>query len=137
MVGHSSAATLALQLAEAAPDRFKACVAFAPIADVGEHLKDALPMLDGAVPGFADTIRKASPSSQVDTLRCPVFLFHTADDANVSTASVVAFKDALLAKHKAVEYVSVPSGGHHDSMLKQGVPKAIAWVKALDQKQPK
>ena len=137
VVGHSSAGTLALQLAEAAPDRFKACVAFAPITDVGEHLKEALPMLDGAVPGFADAIRKASPSSLVDAFQCPVFLFHAADDANVSTASVVAFKDALVARHKTVEYVSVPSGGHYDSMIQQGVPKAIAWVKALDQKQPK
>lgn len=134
VAGHSSAATLALQLA-AASDRFKACVAFAPIADVGEHLKEALPMLDEAVPGFAAAIRNASPSSQADNFRCPVFLFHAADDTNVSTASVVAFKDALTAKHKVVDYVSVASGGHYDSMIQQGVPKAIAWVKTLDQKQ--
>ena len=137
VVGHSSAGTLALQLAEAAPDRFRACVAFAPIADVGEHLAETLPTLDGAVPGFANAIRRASPSSQVDAFRCPVFLFHATDDDHVSTASAVAFRDALLAHHKAVEYVSVPSGGHYDSMLQQGVPKAIAWVKALDQKPPK
>ena len=31
VAGHSSAGTLALQLAAAAPDRLKACVAFAPI----------------------------------------------------------------------------------------------------------
>ena len=103
---------------------------------MGEHLKETLPRLDAAVPGFAEAIRQASPSSQIDAFQCPVFLFHAADDANVTTASVVAFKDALTAKHKTVEYVSVPAGGHYDSMLKQGVPKAIAWVKALDQKPP-
>lgn len=136
VAGHSSAGTLALQVA-AASDRFKGCVAFAPITDVGEHLKEALPELDGAIPGFAEAIRQASPSSQVAAFRCPVFLFHADDDTNVPTASLVAFKDTLLAQHKAVDYVAVASGGHYNSMIQQGVPKAIVWVKAMDKKQAK
>ena len=136
VAGHSSAGTLSLQLA-AASDRFKGCVAFAPITDVGEHLKAALPELDGALPGFADAIRQASPSSQLDAFRCPIFLFHAADDTHVSTAAAVAFRDALLAHHKTVEYVAVDTGGHYDSMIQQGMPKAIAWVKSLDQRPSK
>ena len=48
-----------------------------------------------------------------------------------------AYRDALRAHGTTVEYVTVPTGGHYDSMIKQGQPKAIAWIKALDQKQPK
>ena len=136
VAGHSSAATLAVQLA-AASERFKGCVAFAPIADVGERLKDVLPSLDRAIPGFADAIRSASPASRVDTIQCPVFLFHAEDDTNVPTASVAAFKDALTAHHKSVDYVSVASGEHYNSMIQQGIPKAIVWVKALDRKPSK
>ena len=137
VAGHSSAGTLSLQLAAAGKERFAGCVAFAPIANLGEHLKEALPSLDAALPGYAEALRQASPSAQVDAFACPVFLFHAKDDGNVSTAEITPFKDALLARGKTVEFVEVPNGGHYESMVEQGIPKAIAWVKKLGQKQPK
>ncbi len=136
VVGHSSAATLSLQLA-ASSDRFKACVSFAPVLDVAMHLKPVLPTLDRAVPGFAEAVRAASPVSRVDAIRCPVFLFRAEDDRGTPAATTETYRDALRAHGTTVEYVTVPTGGHYDSMIKQGQPKAIAWIKALDQKPPK
>ena len=136
VVGHSSAATLSLQLA-AASDRFKACVSFAPVLDVAGHLKSVLPTLDQAVPGFAEAVRAASPASRVDAIHCPVFLFRAEDDKGTPATTMEGYRDALRAHGTSVEYVTVPTGGHHDSMIKQGQPKAIAWIKALDQKPSK
>ena len=137
VVGHSSAATLSLQLA-AASDRFKGCVSFAPVLDVATHLKPVLPTLDQAVPGFAEAVRAASPLSHVDAIHCPVFLFRAEDDDKGTPAAPMgAYRDALRANGTTVEYVTVPTGGHYDSMIKQGQPKAIAWIKTLDQKAAK
>jgi hypothetical protein len=40
----------------------------------------------------------------------------------------------LMICGKPVEYLVAPTGGHYASMIEVGLPKAIAWVKALDQK---
>ena len=35
------------------------------------------------------------------------------------------------AAHAQVKLLTVASGGHHDSMITQGIPAAIQWLKAL------
>jgi dipeptidyl aminopeptidase/acylaminoacyl peptidase len=137
VAGHSSAATLALQIAVASP-RVKGCIAFAPITEVEKRIgASTIKTLDGVSPGIATLLHDLSPSNRVDALRCPVFLFHADDDSNVPTASIAAFRDALSAHNKATEFVSVASGGHYNSMIEQGIPKAITWLSAIDQKQKK
>jgi dipeptidyl aminopeptidase/acylaminoacyl peptidase len=137
IAGHSSAATLALQVA-AASDQFRGCIAYAPTTNLEEEFKpETLKTLEPFAPGISAALVKGSPSNQVAAYRCPIFLFHAEDDRSVPVASILAFKNALLRNGKSVEQVTVPSGGHYDSMIKQGIPKGLAWLKALDAQAPK
>ena len=132
VAGHSSAATLSLQIASST-DQFKACVAFAPTVNVPQDFGVALlSSLDRVLPRTAATIRELSPSNRVESFHCPILLFHALDDSTVPPQSILSFKDDLLAHQKSVEYVSVPTGGHYNSMIKEGIPKAISWLKAID-----
>ena len=130
VAGHSSAATLALQIASGA-DQFRACAAYAPITDVAARLKDSLGNFDQLVPGFSEALRRASPNNRVAAIRCPVFLFHASDDGNVLPESVRTFRDALVAQGKTVNYVLAKSGGHYQSMIREGIPRAIGWFREL------
>ena len=137
VAGHSSAATLALQIAASSP-QIQGCVAFAPITDIEARLGiGTLASLEGNSPGITKFLHDTSPSNQIDTLRCPVFLFHADDDTNVPTAAIETFRDALLTHHKQVKYVSVSSGGHYNSMIEIGIPKAIIWLKSQGQEPAK
>lgn len=132
VAGHSSAATLSLQIASST-NHVSGCVAFAPVCDLEQRLgSKTMTLLDAWVPGTAVSLKAASPGSRVDGFKCPMFLFHALDDDNVSPASVIAFKNQLVRKGVKVEYVSAPSGGHYDSMLNQGIPAAIRWLKQVD-----
>ena len=131
--GHSSAATLALQIATST-NQVSACVAFAPICDLESRLGvDGMATLDRWVPGTSAGLREASPKNRVTRMSCPVFLFHALDDDNVPAETVVAFKNTLLRNQAKVEYVAVSSGGHYESMISQGLPKAIQWIRRMDE----
>jgi dipeptidyl aminopeptidase/acylaminoacyl peptidase len=131
VAGHSSAATLALQVAESEP-RVAACVAYAPCTDVRARLgRETLDQLDGAVPGLGRDLAALSPDANAAKLKCPLFLFHAADDSNVPAEDNANFAELVRRTNKAVTYVSVPTGDHYDSMIQQGIPRAIAWLKAL------
>ncbi len=128
--GHSSAGTMALLLAENEP-RIAACVAYAPGTDVVTWLGPALPELEQAVPGFRAFIERSSPDRGIARLKCPVFLFHAADDTNVKRQEVAGFHQRLRQTNPSATFVQVPTGGHYDSMIRQGVPQAIQWLKQL------
>jgi dipeptidyl aminopeptidase/acylaminoacyl peptidase len=128
--GHSSSATAALSLAEREP-RIKGCIAYAPAVDVVAWLGDTLGFIDQNVPGFQEMIRRSSPSQNAASLRCPVFLFHANDDTNVPVHETAAYAGQLRRHNPRVELVTVPSGGHYDSMIHQGIPRAIRWLKRL------
>jgi pimeloyl-ACP methyl ester carboxylesterase len=120
-VGHSSAGTLALQLAAADP-RVKACVAFAPVVDTEERT--------GA--DISDTVAKLSPSATTANLKCPVLLFVANDDENVAPETI--YGSELAKSNPAVKVVTAASGGHYDSMISEGIPAAITWLKELKTK---
>jgi dipeptidyl aminopeptidase/acylaminoacyl peptidase len=131
--GHSSAATLSLLVAEKEP-RVKGCVAFAPVTDVGKHLgPKPVQQLSAAVPGFDQFVVKSSPITHVAQLRCPLFLFHAEDDTTVPIAGSIAFAAALRKTNPHVTFVPVAKGGHYDAMVREGIPRAIGWLKAQAQ----
>jgi dipeptidyl aminopeptidase/acylaminoacyl peptidase len=130
VAGHSSAATLALLVAENEP-RIKACAAYAPCTDVEMRLAKITPQLDKAIPGYAKFIRSSSPKTQTDKLKCPVFLFHAQDDQNVPIRETTDFAKLLKKINPRVTLVTARTGGHHDSMVREGVPKAIDWFRKL------
>jgi len=137
IAGHSSAGTLALQVA-ASSDRIKACVAYAPVIDVEKKLGEkVMGVLETMSPGISRALHEASPAQRAEAIHCPVLLFHALDDRATPPASIENFKNALTAHQTPAERISVETGGHFDSMIQQGIPKGIAWLKAIDEKQSK
>jgi dipeptidyl aminopeptidase/acylaminoacyl peptidase len=126
--GHSSAATLALLVASD-DSRIKACVAFAPCTNVPRRLAPAMAVLSKQVPGFSNFVKESSPNTHAAKIKCPVFLFHARDDRNVALNETEEFSDQLKKTNSQVTLVIAESGGHYDSMVKQGIPQAIEWLK--------
>ncbi|MET0649506.1 MAG: prolyl oligopeptidase family serine peptidase [Pyrinomonadaceae bacterium] len=128
--GHSSAATTSLLVAEREP-RVRACVAYAPVTDLEKYFgEEALKGLASAIPGYREFVRRASPHAGAKDLRCPLFLFHAEDDENVAITESVNFAGEVSKHNPAVTFVRAAQGGHYDSMIEEGVPKAIEWLKA-------
>lgn len=130
IAGHSSAATLSLLAAEYEP-RFKACAAYAPVADVEARVAQAIPIVDRAIPGYKDFLRFSSPKTHAEKLTCPVFLFHALDDSNVPVSQSKEFAALLKKTNPHVTFITANKGGHYDSMINEGLPKAIAWFEKL------
>ncbi|WP_165223411.1 dienelactone hydrolase family protein [Aquisphaera insulae] len=130
VAGHSSAGTLALLVAENEP-RVAACAAYAPATALPEHIPlNAMEMLTPVIDGIADLYGRFNPSQHDDNLTCPIFLFYAEDDARFAS-KVRAFGERLRAKKKDVSISSVPAGGHYESMIDEGMPRAIEWLKSL------
>ena len=124
--GHSSAGTMALDLA-AADTRIRAVAAYAPATDVvgywGNHLDD----LNRAVPGSAALASRVSPLRHVRQFNCPVFIFHADDDRTVPNGEVQRFVDEMESAGKSIEFRRAPSGGHYNSMIREGIPQGISF----------
>ena len=134
--GHSSAATVALDVAAADP-RIKACCAYAPCPDLRKRLPARFVKAVAAhVAGFDGFVDEASPDHHVAQLAAkPVLLFSAEDDRNIRTADVTAFADALKAAGSTTcRLVTVPTGGHYQSMIDRGIPAGIEFLKAIDAK---
>ena len=129
-VGHSSAATLALLVAENEP-RLAGCVAFAPAVDVRRQIPpDAQQQLAQIVPGADQFFTRYNPAENESKLGCPLFLFYAHDDDRFA-GQVRELGDRLKAAGKQVTVTSAGAGGHYDSMIREGVPRAIEWLKSL------
>ncbi|MFM9966104.1 MAG: prolyl oligopeptidase family serine peptidase [Planctomycetaceae bacterium] len=132
IAGHSSAGTLALLAASYEP-RLKGCVAYCPRSDVVAQFRDVLaqPGVDRTLPNLRNFAQQSSPLVQVSRVSCPIFLFHAADDSNVPVIESRAFNQLLKNNNKRVDYFEVPNGDHYDSMIQQGIPRAIPWIRGL------
>lgn len=129
--GHSSAASLSLLTAEY-DSRIAACIAYAPCCDVPKRLgEEFISALSDFQPGYREFISKSSPNTHPEKLHCPLFLFHADDDSNIKTEEVDTFATQVKQTNSAVTYVKVPTGDHYDSMIDQGIPRAIDWLKTL------
>jgi dipeptidyl aminopeptidase/acylaminoacyl peptidase len=127
--GHSSAGTMALLAAEN-DRRLIGCIAYAPRCDVGSELdKDEREALTSRIDGFDQFLSSCSPSTRATSIRCPVFLFHADDDQRVPTDDVIGFEGKLKTADSSVTYCHVATGGHYDSMINDGIPQAINWLK--------
>jgi len=130
IAGHSSAATLALLVAEHDP-RVKACAAYAPVTDVEARIAKALPRLDGDLPGYREFILFSSPKTHPEKLKCPVFLFHAEDDGTVPIWHSTEFAALLKKTNQRVTLVTTSNGGHYNSMIREGIPKGIKWFQQM------
>jgi dienelactone hydrolase len=131
IAGHSSAATLALLVARSEP-RIKGCAAYAPATNVRRRVpSEAVDGLNAAIPGYVYFLEWSSPSTRLEDLKCPVFLFQAKDDTNVHYGETRAFVWEIRKTNPKVTYVEVARGGHYDSMIREGIPKAIEWFRKL------
>ena len=58
-------------------------------------------------------------------------MFHSSDDKTLPIAQSAAFVEEVKKVNSNVTFVQADHGGHYTSMIKEGVPKAIEWLKAL------
>lgn len=128
VAGHSSAGTLALQMAQA-DSRVAACVAYAPCTDIPARLgMESLMYWEKRIPGFTRFAARFSPKNNAARLRCPTFLFHADDDFNVPLSDNYAFALAVQKTNRRLVLARVKSGNHYNSMIQQGIPWAIRWL---------
>lgn len=128
--GHSSAGTLALLFAEH-ESRLAGCVAYAPCVDVEKRLAEYIsnPLVEVLLPEVDQFVRQGSPQRHFRSLKCPVFLFHAEGDSNAPFEESREFAERLNAQGTPCKLESVPGGDHYNSMLTDGIPRGIAWLK--------
>ena len=73
-----------------------------------------------------------NPGQHPEKVECPVLLFHARDDSVVPVSESESFASTLKGLGKDVTLAIVPSGDHYDPMIRQGIPKAIAWFNGQD-----
>lgn len=127
--GHSSAGTLSLQLAAAQP-RLAGSIAYAPVSNLrfrlGEFADD--PEFAAALPGIGNYLDTYSPQQMAGRMQRPLFLFHAADDGNVPISQSNRLSQSVPNPAR-LEYVTVPTGNHYNSMIDEGIPAARAWLR--------
>lgn len=124
---------MALLLAENEA-RIKACAAFAPRSDVSKNFEPAQAgQLRLAIPQLDTFFTTYNPKVNEARIDCPVFLFHARDDSVVPVQESEEFAGDLKRMGKPVTLVTVPSGEHYNAMIREGIPRAIAWLKEQDE----
>jgi dienelactone hydrolase len=126
--GHSSAATHALLVAAHEP-RLAGVIAYAPATNLPKRMSGELPWFRFLLPGLVDFVTQSSPTTHLAALKKPVFLFHAEDDSNCPIADTRAFADKLKQQGTNVKFVTAASGDHYDSMINEGIPAAIQWLR--------
>lgn len=132
-VGHSSAGTLALLMGSHEP-RLRGVVAYAPCGDVEGNFSELLAE-DGVsliLPGIKYFTKRSSPMTHVDKMKVPVFYFYARDDMRIAEEDAKAYINALRLHTSEVEVKRVSSGGHYDSMIEEGIPAGIEWMKGIE-----
>ena len=81
------------------------------------------------MPGVVDFVTQSSPHTHAAQLKCPTFLFHAEDDATARSPRRDAFADELKQQGTDVKFVTVATGDHYDSMINEGIPAAIKWLR--------
>jgi dienelactone hydrolase len=133
--GHSSAGTVSLLMAEHEP-RLAGSIAYAPCTDVEARLREGAsdPTMQKILPNLNHFLKQSSPKTHVTHVGCPLFVFHANDDGNVKVGESQDFVNRLKAAGKQVDFQTVPTGNHYDSMVKQGIPAAIIWLNQQNSK---
>lgn len=129
--GHSSAGGQALLLAAHEP-RIQGCVAFNSVTDNEKWLADDYGALVRALPrGGGECLRQWSPRTHESSIHCPVLLFHSEADKNVDASQSKDAARRMKQLGKDVKLVVVPRGDHYNSMIAEGIPAAVTWLRTL------
>ncbi len=129
VAGHSSAATLALTLC-ARLERLRGCVAYAPDVDLNTSLAEVANILEEYIPGERAFLSSISPLELVGQIRSPVMIFNARDDDVVPIAAIDTYARRAEAANVALTRIVVDDGGHYQSMIEEGIPAGIRWMRA-------
>lgn len=131
-VGHSSAGVVALNLAQKVPS-LRGCIAYAPACDLEQRYgANLISQFDTGIRGFRKFVEENSPFRNAEQINCPVLLFNALDDSKIPPASINAYVERLQKAGKTVKHVEVSTGDHYDSMLNEGIPLGIQWIKTQE-----
>lgn len=131
--GHSSAGTLALQVA-ARTSRISACVAYAPVVDLeGAVGKERIESISDVVDGF-DDFAPYSPLKHAVILNKPLFVFYAKDDSKGILDGLSAYRTALEKAKAPCRFSIAETGGHYESMISDGLPQGVKWLTETDAK---
>lgn len=125
--GHSSAATHSLLVAANEP-RVKAAIAYAPATDLEKRLKSVIEPFNDALPGYRNFIAQSSPKNKISKIKIPVFIFQATNDSVITFEDTKTFVIELQKNNPNVTFVTTDKGDHYDSMIREGIPKAIEWL---------
>jgi predicted Zn finger-like uncharacterized protein len=128
--GHSSAGTLSLLFAEH-ESRLAGCIAYAPCIDVEKRLVkfSSNPLIRILMPDVEAFLRRESPLRHLDSLKCPVFVFHAETDSNAPFEESQQLAAQLTDQGTPCQLETLPKGDHYDSMLEEGIPRSLVWLK--------
>lgn len=129
VAGHSSAATLALTLC-ARIENLRGCVAYAPDVDLVASVGEFGDIVEPFIPGERAFIASISPIEQVDRIRSPMMIFNARDDDVVPVAAIENYVRRAEQAGVTVNRVVVARGGHYESMINEGIPAGITWMRA-------
>ncbi|WP_232103406.1 alpha/beta hydrolase family protein [Gimesia algae] len=136
IAGHSSAGTLSLLFAEYFTNAFqdnshqlKGCLAYAPAVDPRGFFKENLPIFKSIIPDVEEFIRVSAPVNYTEKINCPVFLFHSVGDQVTSYSNTKIFAAQLQKQGIDVKFVSSSGFDHYQTMIDEGIPNGIRWIK--------
>ncbi len=129
--GHSSAGTLSLLLAAHLPG-LAGSVAYAPACNLTTHFKEILdnPFTSFSYPRLEVFVKRASPLTHAAKTKVPVFVFGARDDDKVTSDEWRNYARAVEDAGGNAEVKTVPEGGHYQSMIDDGIPAGIEWIRA-------
>lgn len=130
VAGHSSAGTVALLCAEHL-DGLAGCVAYAPCSDVEGFLSEFIDDIEGVLPNARQYMVDGSPMNHVEQLGCPVMVFHAVDDRIIRVSESNSFSSRGKQAGGNITLELVPRGGHYDSMINDGINKAVTWMNRI------
>ena len=81
------------------------------------------------LPGFRHFVKRSSPLTHTSRLTAPVFLFFADDDEMIQAEGYRPFIAKLRETNREVTLRTVPEGGHYQSMIDEGIPAGIEWIR--------
>ncbi|MEM7385231.1 MAG: DUF4190 domain-containing protein [Verrucomicrobiota bacterium] len=127
--GHSSAGTLALLLAAHEP-QLAGSLAYCGAPDVEKHLQEVIDdrgaFLFEGLRGFS---RRSSPRTHLAHMNRPLFLFFSRDDSMRPIADGEKFIREAREAGVSVDVKIVEEGDHYQSMIREGIPAGIDWIR--------
>jgi dipeptidyl aminopeptidase/acylaminoacyl peptidase len=129
--GHSSAGDAALLLAAHAPSLKGAAIYNSAGDGCWFQTRGWLKRVAGSHPHLPEFCQRTRAANHVGHLAVPLFLFTSREDTTCPSSSVEALAAQLHQAGRACKLVEVSQGDHYSSMLEQGLPAAIAWMRSF------